>query len=411
MIASVKNRQEMASRLEHFMTSSYDELKEELRLERNHSLLKTYLIEAHSATTATHDQLFQIISKAFVQSGRKKSPTALVVAETEEADLFTVAGNTRTGILSLFIDTTDPRFWMVHAISKSDTSDHAINGILEGSSALDSAWMPIELLKDFMTLGESRGLGLDFDRRFIDHVPKRRSSSEPLGARQAGVEREKNPVDLGDHLEYAKLQLWGSGADRILAALAGANLNHSTTLSKVRLRNENEEDVEQFALTDVKFDGKVTGRGSSFDTYNNVVLSVRNKYSTVIRDTEDIHQLRWEDGPAPIRKGRPFILNLGESGVSNLEHFCARVFSGTDPFRLIALPVRRNANFYTASAIDLHVNQKIDFEITRKFMIAYLPAHACGNTLLRLYTNLQHYFSSDVKAVDGSGKSIFNFQS
>lgn len=30
-------------------------------------------------------------------------------------------------------------------------------------------------------------------------------------------------------------------------------------------------------------------------------------------------------------------------------------------------------------------------------MRIYLPENSCGNTILRLYTNLQHYFDSNVK--------------
>ena len=393
------------------MTRSYDELKDELRLQRNHSLLKTYLLEAHTATDANHEQLFLLVSAAFGYAGRNHGRTSLTVSETKEEDLFYVTGSNRRGIVSLFVDTTDSRFWLAHALSKSDASDSTINGVLSSSSAIDSAWMPIELLESVMDLGESRGLALDFDRRYLDYYPKRKSKSSPIDIEVGRkVARETTSVIDDKHLEYAKLQLWGNGSERILDALNKANLTNSTTLSKVRLRNEDDVDDGQFALSDVKYDGKITGRGTSFDTYNALLLSVRNRYAQTIRTTEERYQIRWAGGSnASERKGEPFYIKLGEHGINNLEHFCARIFSGADPFRLLALPVKRNANFYTASAVDLHVNQRIDFEVTRDLLTAYLPGNVCGNTLLRLYTNLQHYFSSDVKAVHGSGERVFAF--
>lgn len=405
----VTTRREMADLLESVMTSSYDRLKDELRLERNHSLLKTYIVEAHLASRASHDDLYRIISQEFKSAGRKKSASGMRAAETKDADLFVISGSTKFGVVSFFIDTTDPRFWLAHALSKSDTSDQAMNGVISGSSALDTAWMPIELLESVMKMGESRGIGLDFDRRYLDHVSRRKGPGEPVQSPVTRHEPERNPVNAETHLEYAKLQLWGNGADKILSALKTANLENSTTLSKVRLRNADSADDNLFALSDIKFDGKVTGRGSSFDTYNSLLVSVRDTYADTIRKTENTFQLSWEGAANPTRLGEPFHIFLGRIGVTNLEHFCARIFSGADPFRLMALPIRRNADFYTASAVDLHVNQTIDFEISRNYLTAYLPKHACGNTLLRLYTNLQHYFSSDVKAVHGSGETIFSF--
>jgi len=398
----------MAEMLESIMTRSYESLKDELRLDRNHSLLKTYIIEAHTAARANHDELFQIMQGAFLHSNSQKTIPNITIKETQEEDLFVVRGSSRQGLFTFYIDTTDPRFWLTHAVAKSSTSDRAVDNLLSGSSSLDSAWMPIELLESVMKLGTSRGIGLDFDRRILDKEPVRSITNKPLDPHPDGRIRENNPISTNTHLEYAKMQLWGSGADRILDALKEAKLTNSTTLSKVRLRNEDEGDSEMFALSDIKFDGKVTGRGTSFDTYNSVLLAVRSQYSKVIHDTESTFRLDWDGAEGKPLKGEPFHIMLGEYGISNLEHFCARVFSGLEPFRLMGLPIRRNSNFYTASAIDLHVNQKLDFEISRKKLTAYLPKNACGNTLLRLYTNLQHFFSSDVKAIYGSGEAVFN---
>jgi hypothetical protein len=411
MSSEISNRQGMADRLQSVMTKSYEDLKDELSLERNHSLLKTYLLEAHMSSTSSQAEIFKLLRTAFQEPKGRRKKTEVSVSETEDESLFTVNGNYGRGQFVFYVDTSDKRFWIAHSISKSETSDVAIDTVLNGNSQLDSTWMPMELLETILRSGTSRGLALDFDRRYLDTpTAKRRKQNIVTPEEEKPRQRELNPITSGKHLEYVKMQLWGEGADRILQALKTAKLTNSTTISKVRLKNEDEDDEDQFSLADVKFDGKVTGRGTSFAIYNGLLADVLERYSSAIRDAEKRFRIHWEsEGGRAKSFGQPFFVNLGEDGISNLEHFCAKVFSGTEPFRLMGLPVRRNTNFYTVSAVDLHVNQRIDFEVSRKTLSVFLPNKACGNTLLRLYTNLQHYFSSDVKAIDGSGAPVFHF--
>jgi hypothetical protein len=403
MSGDINNRQAMADRLQSVMTKSYYDLKDELSLQRNHSLVKTYLLEAHSSTKSSHRDIFRLLQSAFETAKRRGKQKPILIRETADNDLFTVEGTFGQGNFVFYIDTTDKRFWIAHSISKSETSDLAIAAILSSSSRLDSMWMPMELLESMLTYGTSRGLALDFDRRYLDRTPKR--------SRSKGKDApEWEPINSGHHLEYVKMQLWGEGATRILKALKEADLTSSTTISKVRVKTEDDTHDDLFSLTDVKYDGKVTGRGTSFDIYNALLVDVLGRYSQMIRKAENTFRIHWEAESGSTRvHGQPFYIRLGEEGVTNLEHFCAKIFSGTEPFRLMGLPMRRNPNFYTVSAVDLHVNQRIDFEVSRKTLSVFLPNRACGNTLLRLYTNLQHYFSSDVKAIDGSGSEVFKF--
>lgn len=410
MSVEILNRRAMADRLESVMTSSYNTLKEELRLGRNLSLLKTYLLEAHASTSPTHSELLSFIEKTFSTESSRRRRIEAAIQETQDENLFTVTGVLGRDRFVFYIDTTDSRFWIAHSISKSDTSDLTIQTILDRNTRLDSMWMPMELLARILHFGVSRGLALDFDRRYLDKTTARRPKNIISSSDERPPEREVGPISMGDHLEYVKMQLWGEGADRIIEALRAANLTNSTTISKVRLKTQDEDDEDLFSLADVKFDGKVTGRGTSFDIYNSLLLEVLQRYSTAIRSAEDRFRIHWQAGGQTAHAvGEPFYITLGEHGVSNLEQFCARLFSGGEPFRLMGLPIRRNLNYYTVSAVDLHINQRVDFEVSRKTLSVFLPKTACGNSLLRLYTNLQHYFSSDVKAIDGSGSEVFAF--
>lgn len=400
----------MADRLESVMNKAYDDLKDELHLKRNHSLVKTYLLEAHNSSGFSHDAIFTLLKETFSEGPGSRRPAASV-SETQEDNLFTVSGSRSRGEFFFFIDTSDSRFWLAHAISKSDTSGAVIDSALSGTDNIDSAWMPMELLNYIQTLGTSRGLALDFDRRYMDRPIVRRGKATPLDADESGrTQHEKSDISIGDHFEYIKMQLWGEGTNRILGALKDAGLTNSTTISKVRLRTESEDNSDLFSLADIKYDGKITGRGSSFAVYNGLLTEVLNRYADTVRSAEDKFRIHWraESGRGKMF-GQPFYIHLGPKGISNLEHFCAKLFSGGEPFKLMGIPIRRNSNYYTISAVDLHVNQRVDFEVSRNTLSVFLPQKSCGNTLLRIYTNLQHFYSSDVDAIDGSGSRVFAF--
>lgn len=415
----VRNRIEMADRLQAVMNTTYDELTQELRLKRKHSMLKTYLIESHTSENASSDEVFETVTRAFAESPLR-SGRNVTTNRTDDTDLFIVHGVARSEDFIFYLDAADRRFWVAHSISKSRISDVEVSALTSRSSILDSAWMPIELLNSLAPLGESRGLALDFDRRYVDApVVRRRRAATQSTPPQSDLSKmslkladeEVQPVSRGQHLDYVKMQLWGRGADRILDALDRASLKQSTTLSKVRLKTEDSDDSQQFSLADVKFDGKLTGRGSSFGLYSGIVGSVVRKYAEAVRAAEHKFDMHWEQNSYGSKMaGEPLYIKLGE-GLTNLERFCSRVFSGAEPFRLLGVPIRRSETMCSVSAVDLHVMQRLDFEITTSTMSVFLPHSTCGNTLLRLYTNLQHYFSSDVKAIDGNGAGVFSFQS
>ena len=47
--------------------------------------------------------------------------------------------------------------------------------------------------------------------------------------------------------------------------------------------------------------------------------------------------------------------------------------------------------------MDLHVAQRFRMDISTDQIRVYLPSSACGNTVLRLVTNLQHRYNATIK--------------
>lgn len=59
------------------------------------------------------------------------------------------------------------------------------------------------------------------------------------------------------------------------------------------------------------------------------------------------------------------------------------------------------------SAVELHIGSKLFFEVYRDVIYLYLYPEACGNTVARCYTNLQHTFGHAVKWGDVDAGIVF----
>jgi hypothetical protein len=177
----------MAQVLEDVMSHAYEQLEERQRLEAETSLLKTYLVEAHTHEP-THRSILQLLQSVFAPESLGRRATAQV-NETDEEQFFTVDVQLGRRTATYFIDASDFRFWVVHSTSKSTSSDQILRRAILNDSHMDSAWLPMELLERVTELGSFRGLGLDYDRREVPDV-----DFDAPGA----------PV------EFLKMQLWGN---------------------------------------------------------------------------------------------------------------------------------------------------------------------------------------------------------
>lgn len=389
---TLQDRREMARFLEDVMNRAYTTLAEEQRLDFESSLVKCYLIEAHRLANAGHEEILRAIRAAF--GGRPGGGALLgTVRETKEEFFYSVAAETKGGNGTLYVDASSTRFWLIHSVSKSTVIDPVIRKFLMNTREFDSAWIPVQLLESVMGLGSLRGMGLDFDRRFVPDV-----DFEQPGA----------PV------EFLKMQLWGNRASNVLKVLrAREAFPDATTLSKVKIKHWLDGgDESPFSIVDVKYDGKITARGTSFQSYMAVVTSLYRSYADRVKQFEEkfVVSPEGDKGGCVAISGGP--LNIAFSPpIENIEVFCEHVFSSGDPFRIWGVPVRIGAHNYRVAAVDLHVGSRFNVELNREFMRVYLYPGSCGNTLFRLYTNLQHYYHSRIDATDGSGERVFEFQS
>jgi hypothetical protein len=378
----------MAQALQQVMSHAYAQLQDRQHLEADSSLLKTYLVEAHSDTGNQRDTL-RLLRVAFgteYLGARAESQ----VQESEENLFFNVTIHYGRFEATFHVDATERRYWVVHSTSKSTQADHILQRVILQHPSLDSVWLPMQLLERVTQLGSFRGLGLDYDRRKVPDVD---------------FEADDAPV------EFLKMQLWGNRAGEILRVLRHQNaFPESTTLSKVKVKHwlDREHDQDAFSVSDVKYDGKITARGTSFLSHISLVSTVTRDYSRNIQDFETRFALHFERQPNGRSQlnGEPLAVKFGRP-IADIEVFLEKVFSGAAPFRLSGVPVRVRGQLYRVVAVDLHVSQTVTFEITPEFMRIFLPRGSCGNTVARLYTNLQHYYDSTVELRTGDGVRVF----
>lgn len=384
-------RTEMAAHLEEVMSHAWTELEDRQRLEAGTSLLKTYLLEVHSSRRARHQDLLRLLQTAFstdVLGARSQTR----VHETDEEFFFRVEAQWAANNAEYYVDANDHRFWVLHSISNSLKADNILRRVIANDSHFDSAWLPMQLLERVTDMGAFRGLHLDYDRREVPDVE---------------FDVPEAPV------EYLKMQLWGNRARRVLELLRQPDaFANATTLSKVKIKHwlNQAEDEDSFSLDEVKWDGKITARGTSFQSHLNLVNSIYTSYAARVRVFEDKFSLRFGRVNRTNRNrttlsGEPLSITFSRP-LPDLEKFLNSVFSGAEPFRLWGTPVSLGTNYFRVTALDLHVTNRINFEVAPDFMRVYLPDGSCGNTVVRLYTNLQHYYDSQV-LLSAGGESLF----
>ncbi|MDL0143641.1 hypothetical protein [Halobacterium salinarum] len=353
----VNTRRELKEVLRERMVESYDSVAENQELDDGQTYLKSYLIESNR--------------EAFTEGTVSLGDQQLYISDTQERGFVRASAQTDEGRVYFFIDKLNERFWSVHTIAKSTVSDKIIKRIIfPRFTELDYPWLSNGFLEDVGKQPEAtfRAFSVKFEDEFHD-----------IMANEGGV-------------EGLSMRLWGNSADEVLDTLrTNENISSSTSLSNVGIKKEYGERV---LLSDVTYQSKFTARGESVEGHFSQVHDVMDKYYNILDKVENEYSMHREQrGSGTHIDGHPLLIDFNRR-IENLREFVDELFSSTNPFRLWGVVDEMEEDYYTIAGVDMHTGDKIDFEVCPDWMRIYLPNGSCGNVVLRLYTNIQHYYDS-----------------
>lgn len=278
---------------------------------------------------------------------------------------------------SFFVDIKDDRFWTLHTNSLAENTSKLIPKLARSPEhQIDRAWIPTQILQKIPTLNGNTfdGIGL----RYEDFFNPRDEESLPI--------------------EELSLTAYGSSSRKALEAVMEKNeLQQSISYSKIRVlrgaKNSFTKDI-------INYDGSFSvKKGASSDDHVFLVDQTTDNYKEVITRTEKLRLGTHELEGYKTIEGKAFNFEF-KRRIENIEFFLSRLLSTSEPFRLWGIRTKLAKDYYQVLAVDMHTGYPLDFEVTSDFMRVYLPDGACGNTILRLYTNLQHSYDSRTRCVE-----------
>ena len=149
---------------------------------------------------------------------------------------------------------------------------------------------------------------------------------------------------------------------------------------------------------DFYFDGRVTNRSDSFYDHRSNVQDVVRSYKRATENSEEI--LWWVSESDSERRPNTAVLTISFSERLNqgtFDRWIESTFSRHGRFRLSGRVFRTGTGRATIAAIDRHLWQPFEMEVSLSGITAILPVGTCGNTVHRLVTNIQRYLDPAIE--------------
>ncbi|MFA9516920.1 hypothetical protein ACERIT_06840 [Halopenitus sp. H-Gu1] len=369
---AVNSRRDLKESLQVWTSDSYEDVKEEQRLEEGQTYLKSYLIESDRDT----------LSDDFIE---KEDLNIKILPTDDEGFLHLRArGYSSDGPTDLYLDELDDRFWVVHTVGGREATDDVVEDLIfPRFTQMDRPWLPNEFLEQIGSRPEN--IFRRFSLKFEDEFSKGEKGETP---------------DVGG----LSMQLWGDNAGTVLQTLKeNEDLRRSTPLSTVGIKREVGDEA---VIDDITYYSKFTARGDSVDGHFKQVYDLKNTYSELLHKIEDEYSIKYSTSERGGHvEGTPLLIAFDRE-IEELEDFMDELFSSKKPFRLWGVRNQLEEDYYRISSVDLHTGDKLNLEVCPDWVRIYLPEDSCGNVVLRLYTNVQHYFDSEANLEEENGGAI-----
>lgn len=276
--------------------------------------------------------------------------------------------------LEFFLDITDERFFTLHTNEKFEDTNKVISAMTEDRNhTFDNTWFYSDMLKQFSEKSgnEFKGFGVCYTNNTFAAEPNTDSDIEDLSLHINGT----LATDIQQLIQE----------DPRIGRTMAYNM---IRISRGQPNDSIQDDVHNNGYFAVK-------RGKSIQDHLNLVDSCREEYAKTVHTIEKSSIGIREDNHKMFVSGDSFDFKF-ENEIEDIEFFISRMFNSAKPFRLWGLKTKIDHDYYKVTAVDLHAGGSIHFDISRDAMRVGIYNGTCGNTILRLFTNLQAHYDSKI---------------
>jgi len=302
------------------------------------------------------------------------------------------------------IEVEDHRYPVLYTALDRETADYRVDYLIHSSALLDRAWFATPMFQRLWQLvldayPSHRFSKIVFEHESVYEVPTDEAiSSADDEDEQSRIKGDEDETEV--ERRRARMQIT-ERIGKLDKALQKMRPEYDPLESMVSLRIP----APRHGGHDVYYDGRFTNRSDSITSLRQTVEVVTNIYRY---STEKAEKASWPQtrGIAePISLGMPLLVKFSQPlELGTFERWTASFRRKNNRFRLWGNPIKMGPGKVHIYAIDNHLWQPIDIEITRGHLYALLPSGTCGNTIHRLVANIQQFVDPKLETYIGDQK-------
>jgi hypothetical protein len=385
LLPNLKTRHEYFDYLDRWTVGTVDELRAHMT---TRALVKAFLLET-SRHNGSRDAILTL------------APARQEVTQVDQT-LYRLRRPGEHADWAL-IEVEDQRYPILYTALDRDTANYRVDYLIHSSTFLDRAWFAAPMFQRLWQLVLGAYPSHRFSKIVFEHESVYELPSDDV-LTISDDEEEKDTAFGGDEVEVerrrARMQIT-ERIGRLDRALQKMRLEYDPLESIVSLRIP----APRHGGHDIYYDGRFTNRSDSVSSLRQTVQVVTNIYRY---STEKAEQASWPQvvGKAePMSLGMPLLVKFSQPlEIGTFERWTASFRRKNNRFRLWGNPIKMGAGKVHIYAIDNHLWQPVDIEITRDHLYALLPSGTCGNTIHRLVANIQQFVDPKLETYIGDQK-------
>lgn len=306
----------------------------------------------------------------FAEKHKKK----IEVIPAKEDDFFNVKIKHVDNVYHLYVDTINPRFWLIHNIEYQKDIDPLIKELFHNSYLQDKIYIPNRMMENYWKNYSKNSLGVSLT---FEQLLNEESSNKNF----SNMEREINNYTL---------RLWPkrpNTMENFIEKFREIDLPINYKYLNYVFKNEAGEILMK---ENIYRDGKFTiNKGSDFRKHIDFIEKIKEDYNELIKKIEK-HRLNWRKG-----EGNLFVIKYNRSVNPNSIYKILK--NNQNIFKILIFPLYKEENFHLFDCMDLHTAGRFKLQIFKDKMYINLNADSCGNLILRLFSNLEAHLSPDLQ--------------